>query len=182
MKRKSISKKRRFDIFKRDSFRCQYCGDTPPNALLHVDHIVPVKNGGQNDPDNLITSCQRCNLGKGACGLDAIPQSLSEKAAEVKEREAQIAEYNKILMASRDRIASDTWQVANEFLRIVGATHGSIHKMKYASIKRFVEIAGLHACLDAMDVMECSSVRGEDRSFRYFCGVMWGKIREMGEI
>ena len=136
MKRKSISKKRRFDIFKRDSFRCQYCGDTPPNALLHVDHIVPVKNGGQNDPDNLITSCQRCNLGKGACGLDAIPQSLSEKAAEVKEREAQIAEYNKILMASRDRIASDTWQVANEFLRIVGATHGSIHKMKYASIKR----------------------------------------------
>lgn len=35
-KRKSISKKVRFEVFKRDGFSCQYCGATPPGALLHV--------------------------------------------------------------------------------------------------------------------------------------------------
>jgi len=65
-KRKSISKKLRFDIFKRDEFVCQYCGSHPPSAILHVDHIHPVKEGGTNCNDNLITSCSLCNLGKSA--------------------------------------------------------------------------------------------------------------------
>ncbi len=66
MARKQISKKVRFEVFKRDSFKCQYCGDEPPNAVLHVDHIHPVSKDGDNDLLNLITSCQACNLGKSA--------------------------------------------------------------------------------------------------------------------
>lgn len=64
--RKSISAKLRFEIFKRDSFKCQYCGKSAPDVILHVDHINPVKRGGRNDSLNLITSCIDCNLGKGA--------------------------------------------------------------------------------------------------------------------
>lgn len=64
--RKSLSKKLRFEVFKRDKFTCQYCGDKAPDAILHVDHIDPVDNGGGNDILNLITSCEGCNLGKGA--------------------------------------------------------------------------------------------------------------------
>lgn len=63
-KRKPLSKKVRFEVFKRDSFACQYCGATAPDVLLHVDHIKPVSKGGTNRITNLITSCQPCNSGK----------------------------------------------------------------------------------------------------------------------
>lgn len=71
--RKGLSKKLRFEIFKRDGFTCQYCGKRPPEIMLVIDHIHPVKLGGDNDPLNLITSCESCNQGKGAESLDNVP-------------------------------------------------------------------------------------------------------------
>lgn len=62
--RTQISNKIRFEIFKRDSFTCQYCGRKSPEIILNVDHIKPVKEGGTNDLMNLITSCFECNNGK----------------------------------------------------------------------------------------------------------------------
>lgn len=62
--RKPLSKKIRFEIFKRDGFKCQYCGKSAPDVVLHVDHINPVSKGGSDDLMNLITSCSDCNLGK----------------------------------------------------------------------------------------------------------------------
>lgn len=64
MARVAISKRVRFEVFKRDSFACQYCGRKSPDVVLHVDHINPVKRGGKNDMMNLVTSCIDCNLGK----------------------------------------------------------------------------------------------------------------------
>ena len=50
----------------RDKFTCQYCGRTPQNgARLQIDHILPRSKGGLDTKENLITSCQECNLGKG---------------------------------------------------------------------------------------------------------------------
>jgi hypothetical protein len=63
-RREALSKSIRFEVFKRDSFKCQYCGGEAPNVLLHVDHIEPVSKGGTNDITNLITSCEPCNNGK----------------------------------------------------------------------------------------------------------------------
>lgn len=68
-KRKSISPTLRFEVFKRDSFTCQYCGRKSPEVILQVDHIVPVSSGGINDIVNLITSCKECNCGKGKRSL-----------------------------------------------------------------------------------------------------------------
>jgi len=62
--RKSISKKIRFEIFKRDSFTCQYCGESAPKVILEVDHIIPIVRGGFNHKINLITSCFNFNRGK----------------------------------------------------------------------------------------------------------------------
>ena len=59
-----ISKRRRFNILKRDKFRCQYCGRSAPNVELQVDHIEPVSRGGENENWNLITACRACNIGK----------------------------------------------------------------------------------------------------------------------
>ena len=69
-KRKNISKKMRFEVFKRDSFCCQYCGRNAPEVILEVDHIKPVAEGGKNTMMNLITSCRDCNRGKGKRTLD----------------------------------------------------------------------------------------------------------------
>ena len=48
-KRVGISKKVRFEVFKRDGFRCVYCGEAAPKVVLHVDHINPVSKGGDSD-------------------------------------------------------------------------------------------------------------------------------------
>ena len=63
-KRKNLSKSVRFEVFKRDSFKCQYCGKSAPDVVLEVDHIIPVAKGGDNDISNLITACFDCNRGK----------------------------------------------------------------------------------------------------------------------
>ena len=62
--RKVISKKTRFEVFKRDSFKCCYCGNEAPNVVLEIDHIQPISKGGDNNIINLITSCFNCNRGK----------------------------------------------------------------------------------------------------------------------
>jgi len=68
--RKSVSKKLRFEVFKRDKFTCQYCGKKAPDVILEVDHIKPVSKGGDNSLFNLISSCFECNRGKGKRTLD----------------------------------------------------------------------------------------------------------------
>lgn len=59
-----LSKRTRFEVFKRDGFTCQYCGQTPPTVILEVDHINPRANGGTDVVINLITACFDCNRGK----------------------------------------------------------------------------------------------------------------------
>lgn len=86
-RRKPISKKIRFEVFKRDGFTCQYCGRMAPDVVLEVDHINPVSNGGENDIMNLVTSCQDCNRGKGK-------RKLSSKD-EIKAQQAQLKELSK---------------------------------------------------------------------------------------
>lgn len=55
----------RYDIMKRDGFRCVLCGaKADEGAKLHVDHIKPIAKGGKSEASNLRTLCDRCNLGK----------------------------------------------------------------------------------------------------------------------
>ena len=64
MARETIRKSVRFEVFKRDSFTCQYCGQKSPDVVLEIDHITPVSGGGDNDILNLVTACKACNSGK----------------------------------------------------------------------------------------------------------------------
>lgn len=68
--RKPIPKSVRFEVLKRDSFSCQYCGSSAPSAVLHIDHIKPISKGGDNDIMNLVAACSDCNLGKSNIELD----------------------------------------------------------------------------------------------------------------
>lgn len=54
-----------FAIFRRDEFRCVYCGERALNGTaLHLDHIVSKAHGGQFRANNLVASCSDCNLAK----------------------------------------------------------------------------------------------------------------------
>lgn len=172
-KRVGIGKKTRFEIFKRDGFKCQYCGAHPPTVLLHVDHIVPVAAGGENDTDNLVTACQPCNAGKGARALSEVPKSLGDKAAEVAEREAQLRGYFDIMEAKRERLNDETWRVMDEFY----PGKDSVPRDEFQSVTRFIERVGVHAVLEAAEIAMASKVWPAKR-FRYFCGICWNMIRK----
>lgn len=92
MNRKPISNKLRFEVFKRDSFKCQYCGKSAPDVILNVDHLDPVKNGGKNDILNLITSCFGCNNGKSANLLsdNSLLSKQKQQLDELNERREQL--------------------------------------------------------------------------------------------
>jgi predicted restriction endonuclease len=64
LKRKTLSAKLRYEVFKRDQFKCRICGRTAKETKLEVDHIIPVSKGGTDDLDNLQTLCVDCNRGK----------------------------------------------------------------------------------------------------------------------
>jgi len=174
--RKAISKKRRFDVFKRDGFVCQYCGAHPPSAILHVDHINPVALGGGNEIDNLVTSCQTCNLGKSASPLTEIPTSLKEKALEVKERELQIAGYQSEMQKKRDRIDFEKWRVAE--ILFPGSPDNGLRKDWLRSISMFVDKLGMYECIDAAEIASTKLNRNPSQMFSYFCGICWSKIKE----
>jgi len=176
-KRKPISAKTRFDVFKRDGFLCAYCGAHPPEVLLHVDHIIPVFEGGGNDQDNLITSCERCNLGKGKESLEKVPMSLADKAKETAEAEQQIRGYQDVMEGRRVRLDDESWLIAMNFMDAYGDK--SIDKAWFRSIKTFVEKIGYHATLDAMDMATAKpDWWARERTFRYFCGICWSKVKE----
>jgi len=56
----------RFNVFLRDSFACQYCGDRYPTPELTFDHVVPRSRGGRTTWENVVTACGDCNLRKGS--------------------------------------------------------------------------------------------------------------------
>jgi len=54
----------RYEVLKRARFRCELCGISADVRALEVDHIVPRRRDGTDDPDNLQALCYRCNAMK----------------------------------------------------------------------------------------------------------------------
>jgi hypothetical protein len=46
---------------------CEYCRlpQEAVDATFHVEHIIALQHGGNDDPSNLALACDRCNLYKG---------------------------------------------------------------------------------------------------------------------
>lgn len=65
-KSRSISKGLRFNVLKRDGYRCVICGrnSKEDGVKLEIDHIHPVSKGGGKHIENLQTLCGDCNRGK----------------------------------------------------------------------------------------------------------------------
>lgn len=63
-------------IIRRDHGRCYICGRTPRREEIQLDHIIPLKRGGNHGPDNLAVACARCNADKGDMLLPMRPPAL----------------------------------------------------------------------------------------------------------
>src|SRR3954452_9893002 len=59
----------RFNVFLRDRFACQYCGERDD---LTFDHIIPRSRGGLTTWENVVAACSPCNLAKG----DRLPREV----------------------------------------------------------------------------------------------------------
>lgn len=183
-KRKGVSNRVRFDVFKRDRFTCQYCGGRPPAVVLQIDHFIPVASGGTNDMENLVTSCQECNNGKSDGDLRQVPPSLEEQMTERRERAAQVEAYNQFLLEERER-EQDTVEMLGRYW--FNKASSPKDRDRYvlaaspaASIKTFLEHLTPVEIMGAMDIAHGRfPFFGEwsSRTWRYFCGICWNKIK-----
>jgi 5-methylcytosine-specific restriction endonuclease McrA len=62
---KSTVRFNRKNLFARDGYRCQYCGQTRPMSQLSLDHVLPRSQGGRTTWENVVCSCTHCNSKKG---------------------------------------------------------------------------------------------------------------------
>lgn len=60
----------RASIIERDGGICHICGDLVPEALITIDHVVPLAEGGTHTHDNLAVACLPCNCSKGARSVE----------------------------------------------------------------------------------------------------------------
>jgi len=66
----------RYNLFLRDLFVCQYCGDQFSIKELTIDHVVPRCRGGKTSWTNCVTSCKKCNSHKGSKLINPISKPI----------------------------------------------------------------------------------------------------------
>lgn len=181
-KRKAIGNAKRFKIFQRDGFQCQYCGASPPAVILHVDHVLAVANGGGDSEDNLLTACSNCNHGKFTKPLDpaSVPRDYAKMADDAKQRAAQLAAYRKHLLELQSEMDQSVDAVGRRFWGGSFTWNYETDVRSRRRVEHFIRIGGLASVMDAADVAYARLPDGDksrDR-FRYFCGVMWNRCEE----
>ena len=178
----AISKKIRFEVFKRGGFTCQYCGRKPPQTILEIDHIIPRKKKGEDNPENLITACFDCNRGKGARDLKIAPASLSKKTEMLKEKELQLREFYAYQEKIKSRLEDDIdylderWHVLSE--EEEGYCFNDHGRMQIRSLLRHFNKYEIE---EAMEIAWSMGYVKKGGKFKYMCGILWTKKRQREE-
>jgi len=174
----AISKTLRFETFKRDNFQCQYCGRTPPEVTLEIDHIQPRKKKGKDNPENLITSCFDCNRGKGTRDLKIIPKSIGEKIEVFKERELQLGGLYKFQEKVRRRIEKDINYIDEKWHVLSGEKDYSFNEYGRMQIKNLLRHFSKYEIEEAIEIsFGIKPYLSFNSRFRYVCGILWNKKR-----
>jgi len=177
----AVSKRLRFEILRRDGFRCTYCGSRPSDgAELHVDHVVPQALGGTDDPSNLTTSCADCNAGKSSSSPTE-EQIAAVDAADLTWRSQVAAALERIKIEHAEREA-----LVDAFAGIWDAWHwtdrtGNNHTFGKAAnwrstvslmLDRGMDLEHLDMCVD---IAMAANPKDE---WAYFCGVVWRVLKQ----
>jgi hypothetical protein len=170
-----ITKKVRFEVFKRDGFKCAYCGKSPPQITLEVDHIDPKSKGGKDDINNLITACFDCNRGKKNIPLTKAPLKLSENLEVLKEQEEQIKEYRKFVKKIEMRVNKDIEEINSIYSQSFPGWAFS-DRFKQVSLKRFLNLLPKEEIKESLE-LAIARMKNKDKVISYFCGICWHKIK-----
>lgn len=180
----TVSRRLRFEILRRDSHACRYCGDKAPDVKLTVDHVIPVALGGGDEPNNLVTACADCNAGKSSMSPDsAIVEDVDAtamlfgramaKAADARRRELRQeetllryfdAEWNDWYYGGKK---ANTFPRPNDWERTI--VNFMAAGLSMADIEHFIPIA-------------MKSKAHPDGTWRYFCGCCWNEVSNRQEM
>ena len=64
-KRKTGVRFSKHNVFLRDRYICQYCGDDVSRKNATLDHVLPISHGGKTIFENTVCACADCNSNKG---------------------------------------------------------------------------------------------------------------------
>jgi len=178
----SVSTRTRFEVFKRDNFTCQYCGQTPPNVTLECDHIVPRCEGGEDKKTNLVTACFQCNRGKASIPLDNVAEPLSDVMEREQELEGQMKRYTSWLKKKSKRKRVELEEVSDCYIDAIGKNPDELlapetlrdrfeyfyERMPVEKMKEAARIAGKFAL---------SNGKNGWATQKYFCATCWNMIK-----
>jgi hypothetical protein len=179
----------RFEILRRDSHTCRYCGRSAPEVKLTVDHVVPSALGGADDPGNLVTACVDCNGGKSSASPDA---SRVEAASASAVRWAEAIRSAAALRAARRGEMDESvlefeeawnfWTYDKDRV-VVDAVNFPMSANWRESVERFLELG-----LTVDELIRASHISIANRKiytsdkFAYFCGICWKEIERLQEL
>lgn len=177
----AISQRLRFEILRRDGFRCRYCGTTADQGELHVDHVVPQSLDGDSSPGNLATSCQSCNSGKSSTLIDG--PTVSDVTA------ASLAWAEAIEDARRQAAREDEERSRDAIGFLVHITMEWDEQIySYEDLPGDADESLLLFRRRGLDVEELTkaihvTAKRDDiprsAKWSYFCGVCWNMIRDL---
>uniref|UniRef100_A0A6M3J3E8 Putative homing endonuclease n=1 Tax=viral metagenome TaxID=1070528 RepID=A0A6M3J3E8_9ZZZZ len=169
----------RFEVLRRDGFRCRYCGKVAAETELQVDHVVPEALGGSDEPANLVTCCAPCNIGKSSIAPDsplveqvaadaarwaaAMQWAAKEGIEHLEEMERQCEVFDEAWGAWRTPQAelvsrASDWPGSIEMWMAAGLTID--HLVKLIPIAMRAPVAD---------------------TWRYYCGVVWNTLRDLNQ-
>ncbi|MFV2172409.1 HNH endonuclease [Actinomadura sp. LOL_016] len=181
----AVSRRLRFEILRRDSYTCRYCGASAPDVKLTIDHVNPSTLGGEDQPENLVTACESCNGGKSSIPPDAnvvadvaadairwsaaLQQAADEMLADVQRRNDIRAEFD---------TAWSKWGTGK------GASRQPVPRPENweQSVDQFIA-AGLpvEVLVDCVELAMRNSKVEAAATFRYMCGIAWKKVQQIQE-
>lgn len=165
-----LSKRTRFAVFSRDNFTCRYCGQQSDKVKLEVDHITPVCQGGTNNDENLITSCEDCNRGKGG-------KTIAQAAPSEQDRLRLLQEHQEQLEVHRNAVESYKIEqefrqmLCNRFCEITSNTEMS--KCNLGLLSSMVSKYGSDLVFEwvSIAVRRFAPYTGDSKVMRYVCGI-----------
>lgn len=181
----AVSKRLRYEILRRDSYTCRYCGASAPDAVLTVDHVTAVALGGTDTPDNLVASCEPCNSGKSSNTTDAaLVANVSEDAlrwaAAMKQAADDLREQHAPKIAYRETFRKswigwtrqDGWKTVH--VDLPDGWKGSLDSFFGAGLPQEV-------WPDIIEKAMTNPTVRVDNTFRYACGIAWRMVKELQE-
>jgi len=181
----AVSKRLRYEILRRDSHTCRYCGASAPDVQLRVDHVTPVALGGSDEPGNLVTSCEPCNSGKSSATVDSavvadVNGDALRWAAAMKQAAEDLRDQQRPKLAYRETFKEswcgwtreDGWKTVR--MELPEGWKASLDAFYEAGLPREV-------WPDIVEKAMTNPTVKVDNTFRYACGIAWRMIKELHE-